>query len=64
MLKPPTQPVPVDAATVIFDLMSDILDVADHMDANYTRASVAMQLANGSITPVQALAYVDGLVDR
>lgn len=64
MLNPPLHPVSVEAATVAFDLMGDITDVADHMSANYRRASIAQQLLNGDLTTEQALAYAADIEDR
>jgi hypothetical protein len=61
MLNPPTQPVPQDAATVAFDLLSDVLDYLDHNDPRCHRVSLAMQLLNGDLSITQALDYADAL---
>jgi len=55
----PVRDVPLAAATVAFDLLSDILDVADHNSANYSRVSLAMQVLSGDLTPTQALDRAD-----
>lgn len=60
MLKPPIQPVPQDAATVAFDLLSDVLEESSVISTgNRFRVSLAMQVLNGDLTPTQALDRAD-----
>lgn len=61
MMKPPLKDVPQDAATVAFDLLSDVSDYMNYMDPRCSRVLLAMQLLNGDLTPTQALDRADFL---
>ena len=58
MKDPATLPA-LDAVQLAYRLMSDITDVADHMSPNYSRAFLAMELLNGSVSTEQAQGYVE-----
>ena len=61
MMKAPDTLPQLESVQMAYELMSSITDVADHMSPNYYRASLAMQLLNGTLTREQAQDYADDI---